>query len=68
MQEDLADCRSELGRTGISVGLDPVALRGKPIGKQFDLGGLASTVDAVEGDEHRHYIANDSMSSFGAIW
>jgi hypothetical protein len=68
MQEDLADCRSELGRTGISVGLDPVSLGGKPIGKQFNLGGLASTVDAVEGDEHRHYIANDSMSSFGAIW
>jgi hypothetical protein len=68
MQEDLADCRSELGRTGISVGLDPVSLGGKPIGKQFNLGGLTSTVDAVEGDEHRHYIANDSMSSFGAIW
>lgn len=68
MQEDLADCRSELGRTGISVGLDPVSLGAKPIGKQFNLGGLASTVDAVEGDEHRHYIANDSMSSFGAIW
>ena len=68
MQEDLTNRRAELGRSGISVGLDFVALRGKPIGKQFDLGGLASTVDAVEGDEHRHYIANDSMSSFGAIW
>ena len=68
MQEDLTNRRAELGRSGISVGLDFVALRGKPLGKQFDLGGLASTVDAVEGDEHRHYIANDSMSSFGAIW
>ena len=68
MQEDLTNRRTELGRSGISVGLDFVALRSKPLGKQFDLGGLASTVDAVEGDEHRHYIANDSMSSFGAIW
>ena len=68
MQEDLTNRRAELGRSGISVGLDFVALGSKPLGKEFDLGGLASTVDAVEGDEHRHYIANDSMSSFGAIW